>query len=69
MPEEWRDALLVSIPKKANRTQCDNTGMESACWMLLGRYLPRSYTADCRMLLKFYPTRNVASEQVGDVQT
>ena len=67
MPEEWRHPACA--PRKAISHSLI-TGMESACWMLVGRYLTRPCKANCSMLLKkFYSTRNVASEQVRDMQT
>ena len=57
---------LCPSPRKV--TSHSATGVGLACWMLLGRYLPKSCKAECRTLLKkFYPTCNVASEQIQGV--
>ena len=49
VPQDWRDALLVPIPKKGDLTQCDNW-RGSACWIVWGRCLRRSYRRGFRRL-------------------
>ena len=42
VPQEWRDAVLVPIPKKGDLTQCDNWRGISLL-DVMGRSSPRSY--------------------------
>ena len=37
VPVEWRDALIMHVPKKGDLSVCE-TGQELVCWMSLERF-------------------------------
>ena len=41
MPSEWRDALLVPVPKKGDLTVCDGISLLDSMGKVFGKVLQR----------------------------
>ena len=69
VPRDWRDAILVPIPKKVTSAVA-TIGEAFLCWMWLVRWWLESFKSGCRSWQRMNSqSLNVVLEKVGAVQT